>query len=247
MSILILEHNSSYGGYQTGRQMESFHIKIYFDGIYYQCEFYANTPGQFGTISGISTFDNIPYIQKSTLQIIKIINLSPYLYVRDIHATLKQIFTIPLTVDEINLKNNGLEKVINDLKKQNDDLKKQNDDLKKQNDDLNTKKELEMDTFKNNSKLELDKIQLEMDTFKNNSKLELDKIQLDIKNNSKIEFDRLHMTNLIKNNEIISEFRETINRNCETINNEKLINKNLNNELKDIKLLYENLLTRSCA
>ena len=104
-----------------------------------------------------------------------------------------------------------------------------------------------MDTFKNNSKLELDKIQLEMDTFKNNSKLELDKIQLDIKNNSKIEFDRLHMTNLIKNNEIISEFRETINRNCETINNEKLINKNLNNELKDIKLLYENLLTRSCA
>ena len=32
----------------------------------------------------------------------------------------------------------------------------------------------------------------------------------------------------------------------ESINNEKIINKNINNELKDIKLLYENLLNRSC-
>jgi len=235
MSILILKHNSSFGGYQTGRQMESFSIEIYFDGIYYQCKFYGNTTGQFGNIPAFLTFDNIPYIQKSTLQILKIINLGPYHYVRDILDTLKQIFTIPLTADEINLKNNGLEKVINDLKKQNDDLKKQNDDLKNQNNDLNTKSELDFETFKTNSKLELDKYQI-------SHLIELDKI----KNNSKLEFDRIHITNVMQNNKMTSEFRETLNRNYESINNEKIINKNKNNELKDIKLLYENLLNRSC-
>ena len=227
--VLILQHNSGVGGYNG----ENFTIRIFFDGTYYQIKMnvaYYNThryPDSF-------EINNIPYIRKDILQIIKLINIDPNnigYSGTNILNILKQILTLPLMDDEINLQNNHLKKVIDDLQNKNYELK---NNCKLELDELNKKN----DELKNNYNLELDELKIINDELKNNYKLEID--ELNKKN--KLYIDELEIKNKLQNNKVMSEFRENINRYCEIINNEKLKNKKLNDALNDITLLYENLL-----